>query len=183
MGWAHVTVWMKAVESPVFETGYLYKALDEALAKFAKLVHIEFGRTTRTWEEDVVFEIVYEPGIKPFRTRTRTAVVGFAVRTANKIWNWVDAGTKPHGIDAKNAPFLVFGWPSRPKTRPGSTESGESWTGPNVARLTHVDHPGTEPRKFGEQIRDKLEATYSRMMRRAWLKGTEEDRMWGNDKR
>jgi hypothetical protein len=48
---------------------------------------------------------------------------------------YMDQGTKPHTIAAKNAPYLVFFWPK-------------------VGRVVHfksVQHPGTKPYKFLER--------------------------------
>lgn len=45
---------------------------------------------------------------------------------------FVDQGTKPHKIEAKNAPYLVFFWPK-------------------VGRIVHfksVNHPGNRPYRF-----------------------------------
>lgn len=48
---------------------------------------------------------------------------------------WVDQGTKPHKIVAKNAPYLTFYWPK-------------------VGRVVHfksVNHPGNKPYRFLER--------------------------------
>jgi hypothetical protein len=48
---------------------------------------------------------------------------------------FVDQGTKPHPIHAKNAPYLVFYWPK-------------------VGRVVHfksVNHPGNKPYRFLEE--------------------------------
>jgi hypothetical protein len=74
---------------------------------------------------------------------------------------YMDQGTQPHKITAKNAPYLVFYWPK-------------------VGRVVHfksVNHPGNKPYKFLERgleraLRmwerggpDKISASVNRAMR------------------
>jgi len=87
-----------------------------------------------------------------------------------KYWIWTSRGTKPHPIDAKNAPFLIFpyGGPGQaPKTRT-PRGSGGSFGGPGVtkwAKVTHVDHPGTKARLFEEQIMKEYAPKFRHLIR------------------
>jgi len=56
---------------------------------------------------------------------------------------WVDQPTKPHPIDAKYAPFLVFFW--GPPKGPG-----------HVIFAKHVDHPGTRGALFSDNTRKHM---------------------------
>ena len=85
------------------------------------------------------------------------------------LWTWTSRGTKPHPIDARNAPYLVFpyGGPrARPKTTPrhGVTirSPTEKW-----ASVKHVDHPGTKAREFEERIMDEYAPKFRKIIRRA----------------
>jgi hypothetical protein len=72
-----------------------------------------------------------------------------------EIWTYVSRGTKPHGIDAKNAPYLVFpyGGPEQmPKTAPEGITPVVPGGPTKWARVKHVDHPGTKARHFEERI-------------------------------
>lgn len=89
------------------------------------------------------------------------------------LWTWTSRGTKPHGIDARNAPYLVFpyGGPGQqPKTRPrlGAGKTVIKLGGPGVtqwARVKHVDHPGTAPRQFEERIMDEYAPKFRKLVR------------------
>ena len=88
-----------------------------------------------------------------------------------KYWTWTSRGTKPHPIDAKNAPYPVFRGQYNPKTWKGGI-----WGGPGVAtglwsKKKHVDHPGTEPREFEEWIMNEIKADFRREIENAFNRG------------
>ena len=87
-----------------------------------------------------------------------------------EYWTWTSRGTRPHGIDAKNAPYLVFpigGRDQMPKTPPAPRFGApiipslgtEKWVS-----VKHVDHPGTKPREFEERIMKDYAKDYRKLI-------------------
>lgn len=74
-----------------------------------------------------------------------------------KIWYYVDLGTKPHVIRAKNKPFLAFQTGYSARTAPiakfnqGTGQKFGAWR-----RVKQVNHPGNKPRKFSETFFKEL---------------------------
>lgn len=83
----------------------------------------------------------------------------FEISTDSEVFVYVDKGTRPHTITAKNGARLAFPMPAgAPKTSPGSLKSSPSsqTAGPIIRPMT-VNHPGTEARDFTGQILKKIE--------------------------
>ena len=120
-----------------------YKELDltaitrRIVAEEAVEVRTDYEKTTRTWQHKPIFVIQWN------KDHT-SATVG----TDNKIYGWVDEGTKPHIIKPKGNYPLRFNVPFKAKTRVMSINSfsGSKGTTPVAARIVH--HPGTKARKF-----------------------------------
>lgn len=116
-----------------------------ALREEGRIIAKEFDKTTRTWK-----------GVKPkfevligLTGKDATVVVGpTGSDKAVLKWVWIDEGTKPHKIKAKNVPLLKFRSGFSSKTFPNRIASflGGSF-GPFVSKK-EVNHPGTEPRNF-----------------------------------
>jgi hypothetical protein len=151
------------------------KALRDAVNKEAKPAVLKmmkevvegkrYSESGDAWKHKVQFKA-------RFQVRGNDAVLyAFPTGKNKKYWTWTSRGTKPHSIDAKNAPFLVFpyGGPGQaPKTRP-PRGSGRSFGGPGVtkwARVKHVDHPGTKARLFEEQIMKEYAPKFRRLVRK-----------------
>lgn len=117
----------------------------------------EFDKTIVTWQgAKPKFEVLIG-----LTGKDATVVVG--PTGSNKAvlkWIWIDEGTKPHKIKAKNIPkpkpgkrvrtkpMLIFREGFSPKTLPGKLASFPSGSfGPWVSK-EEVQHPGTEPRNF-----------------------------------
>lgn len=99
-------------------------------------------RVTDTWTHKPEFRITV-------RGRMGGATT-LRVSTDDEIFHFVNMGTRPHLIQARNAPVLAFPSQFRPKTMPGSLRSGPGFSGgPTVLRFA-VWHPGTEPRRFDD---------------------------------
>lgn len=84
------------------------------------------------------------------------------------IWKWVTGGTRPHVIEAKNAPFLVFATGYIPHTKPGGIYGGPGRAYGDIRRKERVDHPGTKPRRFEKHIASWFDSWFKRMGERAW---------------
>jgi len=125
--------WSKAAE----------KEVKRALQRTKTPVIKEFGKVVANWEH------------KP---RFVGKVNGYAIEVRPtgpnaRIYRYVDEGTRPHPIAAKNAPTLRFRWGGPgsyvPKTKPvgqfggPGIVKGGSWRSPKEVR-----HPGTEARHF-----------------------------------
>lgn len=128
-------------------------AVDKAFDVIADESIALYSKTTRTWKHQPKF------------SKKRTAR-GIMITTDDQIFNWVDQGTKPHVIQAKNAPFLVFGWPYKAATKPRVIGSFRAATGKNVARKLMVHHPGTLPRNFTDEIRKRMQKRAATIMRK-----------------
>lgn len=122
-------------------------AAEEALRRYERI--------TSDWKTKVTFHI-------------RKLKGGVAVGTRNKVFNFVDKGTKPHIIRPKRSRVLRFQASYKAKTRPGSlTSGGGGATGSTVFTARPVQHPGTQAREFTPRIAAEMRKVYSREMRKA----------------
>lgn len=117
------------------------------------------GLEMRTSHQHVVSEWQHKPTFKAEISESKylkTVTIKVKGDAAN-IWTFVDKGTKPHEIAAKNVPFLKFQTGYSARTAPVAKfnqGTGQSF-GPWVAKAV-VQHPGTEARKFTETILKEL---------------------------
>ncbi len=86
-----------------------------------------------------------------------------------KIWQFVDKGTKPHKIKAKNVPLLKFRLGSKPKTlaNPARTTSGSKATGQFIS-AKEVNHPGSKARNFTKQIAEDIKPEFKKEIENAF---------------
>jgi hypothetical protein len=122
----------------------------EVLADEAIAMHY---KTTRTWKKE-----------HPKFYWKHTAH-GIAIMTDSQIYQWVDAGTKPHIIRAVNAPMLSFRYPYKSATKPRVIGSTNASVGKNWARKFEVHHPGTKPRHFTDEIATRVQKRAANVMR------------------
>lgn len=92
------------------------------------------------------------------------------------IWFYVDRGTSPHVITARNAPYLVFVWGGpgsySPKTNPPDKYGGPGVVvGGSIRKTKSVNHPGNEAREHTAGIKKKYKRTFSRDMNNAFRRG------------
>jgi hypothetical protein len=109
----------------------------------------ELEKTTTTWK-----------GAKP----TFTIAIGLTGNDAIVLvgpagnpegaqkWVWLDEGTKPHPIVAKNAPNLVFRTNFSPKTKVKTFSSSAGSISPPWRAVKKVDHPGIDAREWSKEI-------------------------------
>ena len=87
-----------------------------------------------------------------------------------KYWVWVDKGTKPHIIQARNGGQPTSHTAYQPKTVPGGYGGISGYTGGWVSTDV-VNHPGTEARNFGadfeRQFRQERRRAITNAFRRA----------------
>jgi hypothetical protein len=149
---------MQAVLPMPLLTKEMQRVIFEDQMKMSKKIKKDFEKSVRTWDHRPKMQVRVKYPIKVMR--------GNAMLTINigpdpfdpdtKIFTFVDLGTRPHEIRAKNAPALVFQWGGpgsyKAKTKPrnlNATTGGP--TGPIVA-FEKVNHPGTEARLISETV-------------------------------
>ena len=85
-----------------------------------------------------------------------------------KYFIWTDQGTRPHKIRAKHAASLSFFLGFQPKTSPVDQYGHSGGSSPPHVWAKEVDHPGTAPRKFTENIAKEEKQWYSKTMENLW---------------
>ena len=111
------------------------------------------------YHRKVVREWAHKPGFRQQKYRNPNVYTIKIVPTGRyaTIWYYVDRGTKPHEIAAKNVPFLKFQLGYNARTAPkaqfaqGTGTASGAWV---TAKQVH--HPGTKARKFSETILKEL---------------------------
>jgi hypothetical protein len=142
---AQVTI--KAIKPKGFDERAFRRVIADALGDIEKGVLKDFEETTETWKHQVKFE----HGISITARQARAFV-----ETMDEIYRYVNDGTRPHRIPKTGNANLRFKWGGkgsyRAKTKPGRLGSRPG--GPNgpVVHRAWVQHPGTDPRKFDEQL-------------------------------
>lgn len=121
----------------------------------------DYEKTTQTWEHEVDFK--GEVNDKP-------AEISVSVSTDDKIYGYVDKGTKPHIIRPKRknkGGRLFFQSKYKSKTTPRiiNSHKGGSYGDTVVARIVH--HPGTEAREFTHTIQAKYQPKLKKEMDKA----------------
>lgn len=117
------------------------------------------GLEMRTEHEKVVRDWTHKPTFKAEVNESKyLKTVKIKVKGQHAdIWTFVDKGTKPHEIAAKNVPLLKFQTGYSARTAPiakhnvGTGQKFGAWVSAAV-----VQHPGTEARKFTETILKEL---------------------------
>lgn len=132
------------------------RAIDNALDGAALAAKVDLNVVQQTWSSKnrATFIIVKQPGKR-------------LVQTSDTPFVYVDQGTKPHVIRAKNVKRLAFQANYTAKTSPrwiGSRAGGPS--GPMVY-TPEVHHPGTEPRLLSETVAEKWQKELPIILQRA----------------
>lgn len=142
------SVRMKPIVAKTNYAGAAAEALEKALQKTGRLVKQDFESTVTTWKQKPVFFV-------------RVDLDGITAGTDDEIYGYVNDGTKPHIIRARNAPnlrFQVGGFV--PKSQPGRilSRGGRAASGAFVT-TKQVMHPGTEARRFDLLISKRRQVT------------------------
>jgi len=141
------------------------KAIEQAMDKEVKPALIKsHNLIVADWKNKPVFKA------RKYISAERIAVTVFPTGPAAEIYGYVDRGTKPHIIAAKNAPFLSFRTGYSPKTlaNPARTVSGGGTSsGPRVyAKVVH--HPGSEAREFSKVIAEDILPDFKKIIDNAF---------------
>lgn len=122
----------------------LVRGLENGLTASAKAAKVDFDTTTQTWARRPAFTIEEQPGQR-------------TISTDNEVYGYVNDGTRPHIIRAKNGKVLVFGTPHSAKTAVRVIGSGAGSRGTTMVKVKQVRHPGTDAREFDAVIAEKWE--------------------------
>lgn len=129
---------------------FYVKAFEAAVKRAAneaiRAMDSDFKATTATWQTKVRFTK---------RIKTRAGDITLSVTTSNKIYAYVDKGTKPHIIRAKRAKYLRFQSGYRAKTTPRKIRSRNGGKSGGYLYRKSVKHPGLTAREFTTIIQDK----------------------------
>lgn len=132
----------------------LRKAVDQTRGPIEK----DLQAITATWETKVRWRVrFFDEGGKLVLT----------VTTTNKIFQYVDEGTKPHLIQPKRASRLFFQTGYTAKTRKGFLGSVQGGAKGDWVAAKVVHHPGTEARGFTEALVKKHQRTFMQNVRAA----------------
>lgn len=113
--------------------------IDKGLDKTADKAQSALRKTSATFSRPPDFVITS----KPYERE---------ISTSDQKYLWVDDGTKPHLIAARNYRQLFFNRGSSPKTSPGALEAGAGSPGVMAPGPKVVRHPGTKPRGFSKAL-------------------------------
>lgn len=138
----------------------LPQVLDEAVQQSAVEAQQMFQSTTDTWTHQPTFQIV------------RENVARWSVKTDDRIYHFVDMGTAPHIITARNAPYLKFTVPFRAKTKPRTIASYQGSRGDQWVTKKSVYHPGVTARQFSRIIHERAQAPTANRLRAALRQAT-----------
>lgn len=123
-------------------------------------------KVVRDWQHKVTFRAQYSKS-----AAIRSVKVVAQGRNKN-LWGWIDLGTKPHIIRAKNKPFLAFQTGYSARTAPvakfnqGTGQKFGAWR-----RKKEVNHPGTKARKFTETFLKELSPAFPDRIQAAVKRG------------
>jgi len=142
------------------------RAMDEDVKPAAVKSH---EKIVQNWDSDVGF------AAKKYIRATSITIYVYPTGKDKLIWTYVDQGTKPHPIMAKNAPVLSFKWGGKgsyvPKTmaRPARTVVGGGFVkGGKPVAFKRVNHPGSEGRFFSEVIAKDIQPDFRRLIENAF---------------
>lgn len=142
------------------------EAINDEIRKEADAVSkdmlLDAELTTWTWDHDVKFDRVVE--VMPDG-------VLIEVSTQDRIWRYVDEGTKAHIITPKMAKVLRFPGTYTAKTVPGvMTARAGGASGPDVFAKV-VRHPGTKPRNFSKELTKRWQPRSAKRLQQAIDRG------------
>jgi len=133
------------------------KALQAEAAKIKR----EYARTTATWRR--------KPKFKQLTALGANAEV--LVGTDDKIYNYVDLGTRPHYILPRRVRRLRFRTGYAAKTTPGYIGSYPGGAFGDYRYARRVRHPGTKARGFTARIQEMRHRPFRERIMQAIRKG------------
>jgi len=159
-----VTIKMKAIRAQPPDMAAFNKIIQEQVDKFSPYAIQEADRVTTGWSGE-------RPKWKTTKRGTNQYIYMLSLVFANpdskgaKKFTWLDEGTGPHDIVAKNAPRLVFNAKFSAGSRPGSLRTFRSSSGPPLIFAKAVRHPGIKPRGWSVLLQENLNRMFADWMR------------------
>lgn len=136
----------------LFNEKEILDILDRAAKDTAQKEARSFRRGVETWKTKVSFRMIKD---------TSKNGINYKIVTDSLIWKWVNFGTKPHRISAKNTPNLKYQSDFTPKTRAGFIGSRDGGKfGNNWVVADSVMHSGIEARRFDKEILKKADKRF-----------------------
>ncbi|HKZ42221.1 MAG TPA: hypothetical protein VJ044_14760 [Candidatus Hodarchaeales archaeon] len=128
-----------------------------AVHKAEREIKKRFQGTTKGFKHEVIFESLISLKGGP----------SVYVYTNDQIYQWLNDGTPPHDIPAKDDGLLSFQVGYTSKTVPGSltTRAGSKF-GPRI-RKKIVHHPGFEARDFDKMIEEEYRPRFKKLAEEA----------------
>jgi hypothetical protein len=142
----------KEIVPDAFRSNEFSRIMRNGLRRVGYGMTKDFERTTATWEHKPDFKTHTHAGVG-------TQPYSVEVETDDPIWAMLEQGTAPHEIWAgwytgkSDKRSLAFPSMFSPKTTPGELDSHEGSSGGETVFRAMVHHPGTEARRWIEEIR------------------------------
>lgn len=133
----------------------MQQALVNGMHKVATQIKQDFEKTVQTWDEKPRFET---------HASLSSSELTVVVDTNSTVYRYVSEGTKPHTIRPKRVRALAFPGVYNAKTTPGVLEAKSGGASGDMVYTKEVRHPGTQPRKFHEQIAKKWQPKFKHAM-------------------
>jgi len=152
---------VKAIIPEKFNTDAVMRTLRGEMEKFAPFLVKDFEKTTAGWQGD-------KPKFTPVLKESAGEIVIQIRLAGNKHgrekWNWLNYGTAPHVIRAKNAPALRFQTGYSAGSKPGTTFTSRASKSGGWASAKEVHHPGTAAREWKDLIIKNNQPLFERWM-------------------
>ncbi len=122
----------------VFDVRKAKHIIDKNMKELADNTQAKFENVTSSWNTKV-----------PFKQTGTPESIG--ISTDNKVFHYVNSGTRPHKIVVGGAKMLQLKTGYKAKTTPNSLGVGGGGSGGKAFRKS-VNHPGSEARRFDNEI-------------------------------
>ena len=156
----------KVIRPDVLKSDSVRSEVRKAMHNMGIKVKATFRDITSNWKEENQPKYNFET-----KSLTHSIVLTVYISGNVKVFDYVSRGTDPHVILPVNSPRLFFKTGYKAKTQPGSLVSGAGGSsGPTVAARA-VNHPGTAPREFEEQVADKYRNIFTEIVDAAIARG------------
>lgn len=136
-----------------FKSKVFLDAIKSEQKKVGDDIKKDFEKTTKTWKHKVVFRV---------QSKESGSQSTVNVFTTDKIYGYVDEGTRAHIIRPKKAKALSFKGIYRTKTKPHVINSSSGGSSGKQVFAQEVHHPGTDPRYFARDIQAKWQPQLSK---------------------
>lgn len=154
----------KQIKPKRFQGSKAINILLGATRKAGNDIRKDFEETTKTWTNKPEFQVVYA-----VRPNGPEVLVG----TDDKIYGYVNEGTKPHPIFPVRAKALRFQTGYVAKTVPGQLFSLAGGAFGDVVHRPYVMHPGTEARNFDDIIQKAWKSKFKTRIEQAMKEAAE----------